>query len=50
MSRDNVNIIVCPVSDTHDLSPLLMLLPVTSARDLLAILKTIIFYDGIEGG
>jgi superfamily II DNA helicase RecQ len=50
MSRDNVNMMVCPVSNMRDLSPLLTLLPVTSARDLLAIPKTIIFYDGIEGG
>jgi Lhr-like helicase len=50
MSRDNVNMMVCPVSNTRDLSPLLTLLPVTSARDLLSIPKTIIFHDGIEGG
>ena len=50
MSRDNVNMMVCPISNTNDLTPLLTIIPVHSARDLLAIPKTIIFYDGIEGG
>jgi superfamily II DNA/RNA helicase len=50
MSRDNVNMMVCPVSNMRDFTPLLTIIPLDRARDLLAIPKTIIFYDGIEGG
>ena len=50
MSRDNINMMVCPISNTRDLSPLLTLILVGRARDLLSILKTIIFCDGIDGG
>src|SRR5271154_4763638 len=50
MSHDNINMMVCPISNTRDLSPLLTLMRVGRARDLLSIPKTIIFCDGIDGG
>lgn len=50
MSRDIVNMIVCPISNMRDFTPLLTIIQVHSARDLLAIPKTIIFHDGIGGG
>jgi superfamily II DNA helicase RecQ len=49
MRRDNINLAVCPIKDEHDLTPLLELIP-DGARNLLIIPKTLIFYDGIDGG
>jgi superfamily II DNA/RNA helicase len=50
MSRNNVNMMICLISNARDLTPLLNLIRIDTAKNLLAIPKTIIFYDGIEGG
>jgi len=49
-ARVNINMMVCPITHTRDLTPLLNLIRLDIAKDKLMIPKTIIFYDGIEGG
>lgn len=47
--RDNINLMVCPINSPHDLTTLLDLIHLEN-KDILGIPKTIIFYDGIDGG